>query len=131
MSRHYYVLALLAALAFAPVAFAGDIIIVEETRDGGTTTSSTAEIPADRTWMERIISFGCQRQAKKTLEIQTISKKTGRDAAKLYCDCMAAPSVDQLTMDRIKTMLKTRKADPEYEAALIPAAQQCLLMAQR
>lgn len=130
--------ALIAVCLLSAVAHAegGDIIVVEPNTEIATEAANTgaehALLPKNRGMLTRMVSYGCTRKARKMPEFVVYSEMAGgKDVAKEYCQCMTAEMIGRLTTENIKTIVRTRKADPAFQAQMRPVAQACIQQAKQ
>lgn len=113
----------------------GDIIVVEPQQpiaDIANTNAEEALEPENRGILVRMVAYGCTRKARQQPQFVALSKiKGGRDVAAGYCQCMAAGMIEHLTKDHIKTIIKTRQADPALQAEMQPVANRCMQEASK
>ncbi len=131
MHRRHAALLVSCLLSASAYAEGGDIIVVEPdpelAAEAANTGAEQALLPKNRGVLTRMVSYGCTRKARKTPEFIHFSKETGgMDVAKRYCECMTGEMINRLTSDHIKTIVKTRKADPKLQIEMRPVPQACL-----
>jgi hypothetical protein len=137
MERNLAILGMLAAIALATSAWAGDIIIVEETAIPTSATpmnsnalDSTQGLTSRyRTILRRAISVGCKQKAGRTETIRQLSTLTGRDSAREYCDCMSPYMAENLSLAMLKSIASTRAMPPELQAGADQQAKYCIKVA--
>ena len=136
MLRRTAVLIAVCMLSAAAHAQGNDIIVVEPTpslaAEAANTDAEDALTPKNRNLLIRMVSYGCTRKARTTPEFITLSEKHGgKDVAKGYCECFTGEMISHLKAEHIKTIIKTRKPDPQLQAELQPVAQACIDEATR
>lgn len=133
MIRRSFALVVIAATLLGAPAYAegGDIIVVEPdpktAAEAANTDAEQALTPKNRGLMIRMVSYGCTRKARTAPHFVALSERHGgKDLAAPYCQCIAAGMMDKLTAAHIKTIIRTRKASPEFQQEMEPVAQACL-----
>jgi hypothetical protein len=119
--------ALLMLAAMPAHAEGGDIIIVEAAKPGAAEVQTLQ--PKDRTVFQRIVAQACYQRGRFQDGFKQASARTGQNAAKIYCDCLAPMTAQTITIQNVKSMFRTRQMDPDLQAALIPHVRTCLALA--
>lgn len=133
MIQRTLALALIAGTLIGAQAYAegGDIIVVEpnprQAAEAANTDAEQALTPKNKSLLSRMVSYGCTRKARTTPDFIELSERHGgKDIAAPYCDCFSVQMVDKLTAAHIKTIIRTRQADPALQQEMVPVAQACL-----